>query len=340
MNQAIITIFIPTYRRPKMLQKAVNSVLNQSLKELQVVICDNASGDETKDVVQQIQKSDPRVVYYCHKENIGMLSNYKFCLSIVNTQYFSFLSDDDIILPWFCADALQYFSDHPDVAFFASSTLIFSEDKKIRRVPLSLWSREGRFDPPSGLYEMIGRYPVPNTVLFKTSSLENIEIDFQNPYGWDCDFLMQIASRHSIAISKKPSGIFLSHSGSFTSQQHYKQSVSYLLRLIERVGSFDRLEVDVRKKAVELLKNDLLQVIRGGVLSYLMRKQLSEARDLFKLKNYLNKNCWFLCFAIYFISLFPVTYRVLRLLKMAKKRFFLRKVTTCQYEQYAKWLFE
>ena len=62
----LITTIIPTYRRPKLLQRAIRSVLNQTYPHFQVCIYDNASGDDTAAVVAEIAKGDPRVKYHCH----------------------------------------------------------------------------------------------------------------------------------------------------------------------------------------------------------------------------------------------------------------------------------
>ncbi len=73
----LITTIIPTYRRPKLLRRAIKSVLNQTYPHFQVCVYDNASGDETALVVDEIAKADPRVKYYCHSENIGsVLSSF------------------------------------------------------------------------------------------------------------------------------------------------------------------------------------------------------------------------------------------------------------------------
>ncbi|RKX41747.1 MAG: glycosyltransferase family 2 protein, partial [Thermotogae bacterium] len=66
ISKPLITTIIPTYRRPKLLQRAIKSVLNQTYPHFQVCVYDNASGDETAEVVAEFAKKDPRVKYYCH----------------------------------------------------------------------------------------------------------------------------------------------------------------------------------------------------------------------------------------------------------------------------------
>ena len=73
MAKPLITTIIPTYRRPKLLRRAIMSVLNQTSPHFQICVYDNASGDETAAVVAEFSKNDPRVKYHCHTENIGAI---------------------------------------------------------------------------------------------------------------------------------------------------------------------------------------------------------------------------------------------------------------------------
>src|SRR5689334_15432360 len=94
-----ITTIIPTYRRPQLLRRAIQSVLNQTYPHFQLWVYDNASGDETADVVAEFMQKDPRVKYHCHPHNIGAVANFNYGMAQVTTAYFSFLSDDDVVLP-------------------------------------------------------------------------------------------------------------------------------------------------------------------------------------------------------------------------------------------------
>lgn len=275
----VITIFIPTYRRPELLSKAIESVLNQTYGDLQVVISDNASGDETSNVIQRFANQDPRVQSICQPKNLGMLGNYNYCLSIIQTEYFSFLSDDDVLLPSFCETALAGFAQFPQIAFFASSTAIISQQKGVLRVPLDLWPREGLFEAPEGALQMIGKYPVPMTVLFRTKMAATATIDLQNPIAWDCDYLIQLASRFPIAISKKQTGIFLCHPSSFSGMQSLATTLQSIQRIQERVNHFTWIEKSVQLSIQELLKSDLRETIRRSLLAHLALKQFQKAKE-------------------------------------------------------------
>lgn len=316
-----VTIIIPTYNRAPLLQKAIQSVLDQSYKNIQLMILDNASDDTTKALCEKIAKADLRVQYVRHEKNIGMLANYQFGLRAVKTEFFSFLSDDDILLPHYVEVALEGAQQFPSAAFFACSTVIMTTSGKFIREPLALWSKEGFYEQQEGLYEMISQYPVPNTVLFKKSFLTDVTIDFENPLYWDCDFLLQIAARYPIAISKKQCGIFYSHPESFSAKTHFLQNFKASQRLKERLFSI----VKDYKNAIDKMNNDFCKHACGLVVQSLINRQLAEANLIIqKLHNEKITSRRFQLLSkmyplFYYFPLMSVFLKFLRTLKHIKK---------------------
>jgi glycosyl transferase family 2 len=92
-----VTVFIPTYNRAILLPHAIRSVLEQTFEDLRLLVSDNASEDETPDVVASFD--DPRIEYVRQPENLGLLGNQNWFLSRVETEFALILGDDDLIYP-------------------------------------------------------------------------------------------------------------------------------------------------------------------------------------------------------------------------------------------------
>jgi glycosyltransferase involved in cell wall biosynthesis len=208
-SQPTITTIIPTYRRPKLLERAIRSVLAQTYPHFKVCVYDNASGDETAEVVAEITKTDSRVSYYCHAENIGMFENHKFGVERVETDYYSFLPDDDFALPNFYDTTLAGFENHPDAIISATDVIHLSPAGNILRTSLESWD-SGYYPPPTGLSAIAKNGHVEfSGILFKQETIAlvgpwNKEVGTAN----DLDFSMRIAAHHPIVVSKTPGAIF------------------------------------------------------------------------------------------------------------------------------------
>lgn len=97
----LFSVVIPTYRRPAMVKRAVESVLRQTERDFEVLVVDDASGDETPAVVAAV--ADPRVRYLCREVNGGAGACRNDGVAAARGEFVSFLDDDDEYLPEFLA---------------------------------------------------------------------------------------------------------------------------------------------------------------------------------------------------------------------------------------------
>ena len=68
-KKPLVSIIIPTYNRAEFLPRAVQSALDQTYTNIEIIIVDDCSPDNTKEVVKAYQKKDKRIQYLCNKKN-------------------------------------------------------------------------------------------------------------------------------------------------------------------------------------------------------------------------------------------------------------------------------
>ena len=96
----LITIGIPTYNRAdSFLKEALQSAVEQTYRNLEIIVSDNCSTDSTEVVVKSF--SDPRIKYIKHAYNIGAINNFNYCVRKAQGSFFLLLHDDDKIDPDF-----------------------------------------------------------------------------------------------------------------------------------------------------------------------------------------------------------------------------------------------
>lgn len=96
MNE-LVTIAIPTLNRVDYLRLAVSSALGQTYRNIEVIVSNNASTDQTMNMLSMI--IDTRLTVIVQQETIGMMDNWNHCLARATGMYFLLLSDDDILEP-------------------------------------------------------------------------------------------------------------------------------------------------------------------------------------------------------------------------------------------------
>lgn len=267
-SKPLITTVIPTYRRPLMLRRAIRSVLNQTFPDFRLCIYDNASGDETGAVVEEFRKKDSRVEYFCRPENIGMSMNFADGAKRVETPFFSFLPDDDLMLPHFFETALSGFQRHPEAALSILPTLCMSPRGRILLVTNLQWP-EGLLLPPGGMLSTL-RYGNPGlqAMLIRADVWKKINgFDEDTVPIEELDFDLHVMAHRPVFVSRQPGAIQVMHGGSFTMNAGLEW-VWTIPRIIAKVQNMD-LPPSVKHEATERLSKWLKRglVMRGGFRS-------------------------------------------------------------------------
>ena len=98
MNSTTVSVILPCYNGEKNLKQCINSVRNQTLKEIDIICVDDGSTDSTVDILKELQKEDPRIVLIQQK-NAGAGAARNVGLDRATGKYLSFLDADDFFEP-------------------------------------------------------------------------------------------------------------------------------------------------------------------------------------------------------------------------------------------------
>lgn len=126
---ALLTVVIPTYNRAAYLRVAIQSVLDQTYQDFEILVSDNASSDNTADVVASF--GDARIRYHRHARNIGPTPNWRFVMTQPQTEYIAPLADDDYYLPAHLETGLQAIKQYPQAAYYTCAAEYFGDTKTL-----------------------------------------------------------------------------------------------------------------------------------------------------------------------------------------------------------------
>ena len=98
-QETLVTIGIPSYKRPDALRKALNCLKHQTFKQIKILVGVNGNKDENENykVIQRDFKDILNIKFYFHNKNIGAINNFLYLLNSCDTKYFMWLADDDLI---------------------------------------------------------------------------------------------------------------------------------------------------------------------------------------------------------------------------------------------------
>jgi GT2 family glycosyltransferase len=262
------SIVIPTYRRPGLLRRAVRSALAQTHADLEVWVYDNASGDETEAVVAELAAAEPRLHYHRHERNLGSFGNFRYAIERVQTDFFSILADDDLLLPDFHRLALEPFAAAPELVLVGLDCIYSdTEGRLLRHDQIG----PGTYRPPEGLVAMLRHGHLNWTsVLFRRGVLEVIGgLDPAADLYLDFDVLVRAAARAAFAVRSEPGAVYFTHEGSISfSGSADSDRWTAFAAIIERTAADPELPDDIRREAAALMTRRLRSMLlKSGVSS-------------------------------------------------------------------------
>lgn len=117
MTRPRVSVVVPCYNYGRFLRQSVESVLAQADVDVDVLIVDDASTDETPEVVAALAGADPRVDVIRHSQNMGHIATFNEGLFTVQGEYVVKLDADDMLPPGALARATRLLDQHPSVGF-------------------------------------------------------------------------------------------------------------------------------------------------------------------------------------------------------------------------------
>ena len=93
-----IDILLATYNGEKYLKEQIDSILNQTYKNIRLIVSDDCSKDETSIILKEYEKTDDRVKVYIQQQNLGVVKNIEFLLNKVESKYYMLSDQDDFWL--------------------------------------------------------------------------------------------------------------------------------------------------------------------------------------------------------------------------------------------------
>lgn len=133
MKQPLISVIMSTYNEEKYIVTSLKSLLNQTFQEFEIIIVDDASTDNTRQLIQRLQ--DERIHLICNEENQGLTKNLNKALKHVTGKYIARMDGDDIAFPTRFEKQVQYMEKHPETMLVSCYTKSFGDSDLVFALP-------------------------------------------------------------------------------------------------------------------------------------------------------------------------------------------------------------
>ena len=248
----LVTIGIPTYNRANSyLRQALESAVKQTYPNIEIVVSDNCSTDDTETLVKYFE--DPRIRYFKQTENIGAYKNFNFCLHQAHGKYFLILSDDDLVDHDFIDVCMKSANYSTDIGIIRTGTRVIDDKgivlaKRTNEV-VGLSTEQffrGWFASKTAFY--------PCSTLFNTKQLKEIGgFHPENNLFHDSFVLVKLAAKFGRVDVEDIKASFRKHQGEITFAVKVKDWSKDSLLLLDEMCNLvsKKYRVTIRKEGMK-----------------------------------------------------------------------------------------
>lgn len=177
-----ISIVIPTYNQGHFIEETILSIINQSYKNVEIIVIDGASSDNTKEI---IKKYKLHFAYWVSEPDAGQSEAINKGLKIATGEIVTWLNSDDTYEPQALENVASLFSKNPQAAFIHGRATLFGRDIRSKTIGLSEDIKLSEYLPYM-------RFPQPAS-FFKKNILDQIgEVNNQLHYAMDFELVVRI----------------------------------------------------------------------------------------------------------------------------------------------------
>lgn len=212
-----VSVIIPTYNRANFIGETIQSVLDQTFQDFEIIVVDDGSTDNTKEIIESFIKKSGKIKYL-YEKNSGTCAaprNVGFYNS--TGKYLCFLDSDDLWLPEKLQKQIDFFknSGNEKLGFIDCGTLIINEHGKEIKNNYNFPKYQGNVYKDFLKYNFVLS---PGSVLIKRSVLENIGLFDENlPSAEDWELWIRISKKYEFASLKEPLFKYRVHINNLTS---------------------------------------------------------------------------------------------------------------------------
>jgi len=227
VSAPLISVIMATYNGARFIRQSINSVLAQTLRELELIVVDDCSTDETPAILQSI--SDPRLRVFRNVQNLGVVRSRNRCFAETRGTYVAMLDHDDLSRPRRLEMQAAYLDQHPDTVLIGTAAHLLQAGRVLPpRLP-------GATSPALiGWLLLVANPLVCSSVMFRAAAARRLD-PFMRPdyaYADDFDLYHRLKPFGAIARLDEPLTLYRLHEAN-TFRKHEEVMTGNAVRVLE-----------------------------------------------------------------------------------------------------------
>jgi glycosyltransferase involved in cell wall biosynthesis len=274
MNTGLVSICIPTFNGAQFLEEALLSIINQTYKNIEIIISDDGSSDDSIEIAENFKSESAFPVFIYNHSPSGIGANWNNCISKSNGEYVKFLFQDDLLIPDCIRTMVEIINKNKEIGMVACKRTIINENRRSKWA-LGWLSKYGdlqqKLNLPVGKINILGKeifkhkefckdpynkIGEPTALMFRKSIIDKTGLFRTDLHQiLDLEFYYRVLKFYKIAIINENLVEFRLHPGQASQNKGIDYRKEYnLFRKILFVHFFRYLNT---KEKIKLLKESV-----------------------------------------------------------------------------------
>ncbi|MEM1172775.1 MAG: glycosyltransferase [Cyanobacteria bacterium P01_H01_bin.35] len=283
-----VTISLPTYNSGEFLPQAIDSILEQTFTDFELIISDDCSTDNTPEIISSYLQKDSRIKYLQNSQNLGLFPNWNRCLESASGEYITVFAQDDVMLPKNLEQKVKILDKYQNVGLVTSSIMVVDGENNYLNWDWANYAEDRLVNGEEWVRKNLGEAnPICCPfVLIRRQVLEKVGRKFNDNYAFaaDLELWLRIALIADLYFVKEILGYYRWHEGNKTHNfDDFYQVEEHLQICSNLIDTLNLSDSELNDWESEVLSRTVKWVSYSRIYPYLKMGNFYEALKLSEL---------------------------------------------------------
>jgi len=262
MEKGLVSVIIPTYNRPAFLPQAIESVLDQTYRDIELIVVDDGSendGQGTLDVLKPYMSQ----LTYAYQENQGIGAAVNKGLSLANGEFIQRLDDDDMLAREKVEKCVDVFQANPEIGLVATGYHVIDESgNRIRTLMPVHYPKKATL-----FFMLMAIISAQAAVMVRRSCHDVVGMYRTDILSEDYEMWLRIAERYEIGTIDEPLTFYRRHNDNITKLKNAGRFESAMIQFVKSYldRPIEELIPDIRSEAYGYVLKAIVYISQDGI---------------------------------------------------------------------------
>ena len=229
LNLVLVSVVMTVFNREDFVSEAIESVLNQSIEDLELIIIDDASLDNSKEIIKIYKEKDKRIKIILHKKNMGIAKSTNDGVDIAKGKYVAIIDSDDLWIKNKLEEQLKILKKGENLIIWTNGEIIDSDGKSLGIDFIELHQTQNRKKSGKIFRELLkGNFINKSSLIFKKTNLRDIRFNQNFKRLDDYQFVVDLSEKYEFFFFKKNLTKIRQHNRNITNSDYIILYLDYI----------------------------------------------------------------------------------------------------------------